>query len=126
MAVAALRAHHERQAAERLAAGGRWSDHNLVISTMTGGALAAANVRRVFQAAGRAAGIGGHWTPRELRHSFVSLMSSSGVPVEEIARLAGHANTRTTEVVYRRDLRPRPDRRAEAMDRLFHGAPVPG
>ena len=43
-----------------------------------------------------------------------------------LARLAGHANTRTTEVVYRRDLRPRPDRRAEAMDRLFHGAPVPG
>ena len=28
--------------------------------------------------------------PRELRHSFVSLMSSTGVPVEEIARLAGH------------------------------------
>jgi len=126
MAVAALRAHHERQAAERLAAGGRWSDHNLVISTMTGGALAAANVRRVFKAAGRAAGIGGHWTPRELRHSFVSLMSSSGVPVEEIARLAGHANTRTTEVVYRRDLRPVLTAGAEAMDRLFHGAPVPG
>ena len=54
----------------------------------------AANVRREFKAACRAAGIGEHWTPRELRHSFVSLMSSSGVPVEEIARLAGHANTR--------------------------------
>ena len=126
MAVAALRAHQERRAAERLAAGGRWSEQGLVFATRDGRALAAANVRRVFQAAGRAAGIGGHWTPRELRHSFVSLMSSSGVPVEEIARLAGHANTRTTEVVYRRDLRPRPDRRAEAMDRLFHGAPVPG
>ena len=126
MAVAALRAHHERQAAERLAAGGRWSEQGLVFATRDGGALAAANVRRVFQAAGRAAGIGGHWTPRELRHSFVSLMSSSGVPVEEIARLAGHANTRTTEVVYRRDLRPVLTAGAEAMDRLFHGAPVPG
>ena len=26
------------------------------------------------------------WTPRELRHSFVSLLSDSGVPIEEIAR----------------------------------------
>ena len=52
-------------------------------------------------------------------HSFVSLMSSSGVPVEEIARLAGHSNTRTTEVVYRRELRPVLTTGAEAMDRLF-------
>jgi hypothetical protein len=46
-------------------------------------------------------------------------MSSSGVPVEEIARLAGHSNTRTTEVVYRRELRPVLTTGAEAMDKLF-------
>jgi integrase len=126
MAVDALRAHQERQAAERAAAGGRWSERDLVFATRTGGALDAANVRREFRAACRAAGIGGHWTPRELRHSFVSLMSSSGVPVEEIARLAGHANTRTTEVVYRRELRPVLTTGAEAMDRLFQSSPVPG
>ena len=125
MAVDALRAHKERQAEERLAAGGQWSDHDLVFATRTGGALDAANVRREFKAVCRAAGIGGHWTPRELRHSFVSLMSSSGVPVEEIARLAGHANTRTTEVVYRRELRPVLTTGAEAMDRLFQSSPVP-
>jgi hypothetical protein len=33
-------------------------------------------------------------------------MSESGVPVEEIARLAGHTNSRTTELVYRHQLRP--------------------
>jgi integrase len=126
MAVDALRAHQERQVQERLAAGGQWSDHDLVFSTRTGGALDAANVRREFKAACRAAQIGGHWTPRELRHSFVSLMSSSGVPVEEIARLAGHATTRTTEVVYRRELRPVLTTGAEAMDRLFPSSPVPG
>jgi hypothetical protein len=53
--------------------------------------------------------------------SFVSLMSSSGVPVEEIARLAGHSSSRTTEVVYRRELRPVLTTGAEAMDRLFSG-----
>jgi hypothetical protein len=31
-------------------------------------------------------------------------MSDSGMPVEEIARLAGHASSRTTELVYRQQL----------------------
>ena len=82
--------------------------------------LDAANVWREFRGVGKAAGIGEHWTPRELRHSFVSLMSSSGVPVEEIARLAGHSSPRTTKVVYRRELRPILMTGAEAMDRLFN------
>jgi integrase len=46
-------------------------------------------------------------------------MSSSGVPVEEIARLAGHSSTRTTGVVYRRELRPVLTTGAEIMDTLF-------
>ena len=125
MAVDALRAHKDRQIGEQLAAGAQWSDHDLVFATRTGGALDAANVRREFKAACRAAKIGERWTPRELRHSFVSLMSSSGVPVEEIARLAGHSNTRTTEVVYRRELRPVLTTGAEAMDRLFPNSSAP-
>ena len=125
MAVDALRAHKDQQIREQLAAGAQWSDHDLVFATRTGGALDAANVRREFKAACRAAKIGERWTPRELRHSFVSLMSSSGVPVEEIARLAGHSNTRTTEVVYRRELRPVLTTGAEAMDRLFPNSSAP-
>jgi len=125
MAVDALRAHKDRQAEERLIAGTQWTDHDLVFAARTGEALDAANVRREFKAACRAAKIGERWTPRELRHSFVSLMSSSGVPVEEIARLAGHSNTRTTEVVYRRELRPVLTTGAEAMDRLFPNSSVP-
>ena len=120
MAVDALRAHKKRQAGERLAAGAEWSDQDLVFSTRTGAALDAANVRREFRGVCKAAKIGEHWTPRELRHSFVSLMSSSGVPVEEIARIAGHSSSRTTEVVYRRELRPILTTGAEAMDRLFN------
>jgi integrase len=57
-------------------------------------------------------------------HSFVSMMSYQcvsyqGVPVEEIARLAGHASSRTTEVVYRRELRPVIITGAEIMDQIF-------
>ncbi|WP_370452743.1 tyrosine-type recombinase/integrase [Kribbella sp. VKM Ac-2568] len=60
---------------------------------------------------GASAGIGrscvpADWTPRELRHSFVSLLSSSGVPIEDISRLVGHVSTNVTEKVYRHELRP--------------------
>jgi integrase len=119
MATDALRLHKERQDQERQTAGGRWEDQDLVFATRTGAALDAANVRREFRAVCNAAGIGPGWTPRELRHSFVSLMSSTGVPVEEIARLAGHTSTRTTEIVYRRGLRPILTAGAEIMDTIF-------
>ncbi|MDF2747034.1 MAG: tyrosine-type recombinase/integrase, partial [Propionibacteriaceae bacterium] len=36
------------------------------------------------------------WTPRELRHSFVSLLSDAGVPVEMISQLVGHRGTSVT------------------------------
>jgi integrase len=89
-----------------------------VFATRDGGELDAANIRREFLAAIKAAGIDGTWTPRELRHTF-SLMSDSGVPVEEIARLAGHTNSRTTEIVYRHQLRPIMEKGAQAMDQLL-------
>jgi Phage integrase family len=60
------------------------------------------------------------WTPRELRHSFVSLLSSAGIPIKDIAHLVGHANTRTTEKVYCKELRPVLRRGAKAMDDLFN------
>jgi integrase len=60
-----------------------------------------------------------HAEANELLTSFVSLMSHRGVSIEEIARLVGHASTRTTEIVYRRELRPVITTGAEIMDQLF-------
>ena len=118
-AVEALREHRVRQDEEKLAAGGLWRDHDLVFTTTVGTELDAANVRRYFRGICKAAGIGDDWTPRELRTSFVSLLSASGVPVEEIARLAGHSSSRATEVVYRKELRPVLVKGAEVMDQIF-------
>ena len=87
--------------------------------TSTGRPLDDANVRRGFRALCEKAGIGGSWSPRELRHTFVSLMSESGIAVEEIARLAGHSSSRTTEVVYRRGLRPMITTGTDVMPRMF-------
>jgi integrase len=115
----ALSVWSEQQAAERCEAGKQWHDGDLVFTTVTGTALDAANVRKMFRAVCRAAGIGDHWTPRELRHSFVSVMSQAGTATEEIARLVGHSNSRTTEVVYRHELRPVIRSGAEIMNKIF-------
>jgi hypothetical protein len=45
------------------------------------------------------------WTPRELRHSFVSVLSDAGIPLEEISRLVGHSGTTVAELVYRHQLK---------------------
>ncbi len=50
---------------------------------------------------------------------FVSLMSVDGLPIEEIARLAGHNRTVTTELVGRPKLRPVITTGAEMMDRIL-------
>ena len=119
MAVEALHALSASQAHERAMADERWQDSGLVFTTHVGAALDAGNVRKMFKRVSKAAGVGDSWAPRELRTSFVSLMSHHGVSIEEIARLAGHASTRTTEVVYRRELRPVITTGAEIMDEVF-------
>ena len=115
----ALRAWSACQAGERRAAGDGWQDTGLVFTSHAGAALDAGNVRKMFKRICAGAGAGDGWTPRELRTTFVSLMSHQGVSIEEIARLAGHATTRTTEIVYRRELRPVITTGAEIMDQLF-------
>ena len=120
-AVAVLRQHRAWQADQRLLAGELWQEHDLVFSSSVGTPLDAANVRRAFKKITTSVGLGDNWKPLELRTSFVSLMSDSGVPVEEIARLVGHTSTRTTEVVYRRELRPVITTGAEVMDKIFSG-----
>jgi integrase len=121
VAVQALRAWSESQVDERLVAGDDWQDTGLVFTSHLGTALDAGNVRKMFKRVCTEAGTGDGWTPRELRTSFVSLLSHRRVSIEEIARLVGHASTRTTEVVYRRELRPVITTGAEIMDDLFTG-----
>ena len=120
MAAEALREHRARQAKERLAAGPLWRDHGLVFASQAGTPLDASHVRRSFKAITRRAGLGDDWTPRELRHSFVSIMSDNGVPIENIADLVGHASTAVTEEVYRHQLRPVITKGAETMNTIFN------
>jgi integrase len=119
LAVEALREHRKRQAADRLTAGMLWQDHGLVFASAIGTQLDRYNVRREFRKITEAAGLGKNWAPREMRHTFVSLLSFSGMPLEDIADLVGHKGTATTETVYRMVIVPELRRGAEVMDQLF-------
>jgi integrase len=121
--VAALRAHRRRQTAERLRAGDAWQDHGLVFCREDGTALDRWQVRRELGQITKAAGLGEQWTPRELRHSFVSILSASDVPLEDISQLVGHVSTNVTETVYRHEIRPALTKGAVAMDKIFGKAP---
>jgi integrase len=115
----ALREHKKLQAKDRLRAGALWQDHDLVFASTVGTPLTATNVLRAFRTITEKAGLGPDWAPREMRHTFVSVLSASGVPVESIALLAGHDRTSTTELVYRHEIRPALTQGAEVMDKIF-------
>ncbi|MFJ2028715.1 tyrosine recombinase XerC [Streptosporangium sp. NPDC087985] len=118
--VDALKLHRERQNVAKKAASDGWQDNDLVFASKVGTGLDSHNVRRSVRAVLMKAGLNAQdWTPREMRHSFVSLLSDSGVPLENISRLVGHRNTSVTETVYRKQLRPMLLEGAEAMDQIF-------
>lgn len=136
LVVVKLREHRARQAAGTLARGRSWDEDALVFPSSEGTEMDAANVRRDFRRALRVVATkqrerhaaGGDappaldpadWTPRELRHSFVSLLSDAGLSIEDISRLVGHKGTNVTELVYRKQLRPVIEHGATAMDTLF-------
>ncbi|MFG1999715.1 tyrosine-type recombinase/integrase [Spirillospora sp. NPDC048911] len=81
----------------------------------------AMTVLRAFrkEAIGPAGLVAQDWTPRELRHSFVSLLSDNGMSLDQIALLVGHSGTQVTEKVYRQQIRPVIQDGATAMDWIF-------
>jgi integrase len=117
--VEALRQQQEQQERDRLMAGELWQEHGLVFASRVGTPLSVNNVIRAFRIITKKAGLGEDWVPREMRHTFVSVLSANGVPVESIALLAGHDRTATTESVYRHEIRPALTQGAEVMDKIF-------
>ncbi|WP_149256888.1 tyrosine-type recombinase/integrase [Actinomadura sp. K4S16] len=85
---------------------GAWHDSGLVFCLTTGKPLDAASVRREPPANHQEGGDRETWSPRELRHSFISITSDGGVPIEAIADLCGHSSPAVTGKVYRHQLKP--------------------
>ena len=53
------------------------------------------------------------------RHTAVSIMSSNGVPIQEISDTVGHKSTHVTETVYRHVIVPEIRGGATVMDDIF-------
>ena len=66
---------------------------------------------------------GGTSAPVELRNPFVSILSASGVRIEDTSDLMGHSVTSVTETVYRHEIRPALTTGATAMNKILSKKP---
>jgi integrase len=98
--VDALKAHRQRQREERMASD-VWGDPGLVFTTTVGTELDRRNVLRWWHGLTTRAGVGRrrfHAT----RHTAATLMLNSGVPLEVVSAVLGHASLAITSDIYAR------------------------
>ncbi|WP_168801743.1 tyrosine-type recombinase/integrase [Glycomyces buryatensis] len=116
LAVEILADHQVRQQQWRDRHGWKSAGIVYVFGTRSDTVPSAEVIRRQFRDVVAQARIAGSWTPRDLRHTFVSIMSERGASVELIADLVGHKDIATTWIVYRHQLRPVITKGADLMD----------
>lgn len=94
-----LKDHRKTQIAERLRAGDKWLDNDLVFATELGGLVDPRNLLRAFTTAAHSAGVenvGLH----TLRHSAATAMLNAGVPMHVVSRILGHSSISITVDTY--------------------------
>jgi integrase len=119
--VATLLALRKEQAALKLKLGAAYDLRGLAIvfGDRAGAPRWPQDVRRYFKILCGRAGIGENWTPREQRHTFVSVLSDSGVDIEQIADAVGHVNSTVTKTTYRHQIADKVTAAATVMDAVF-------
>ena len=123
-----LRAHRARQAAERLALGGAWDDHDLVFPSAWGTPLDPRNALRAFtgvirrlndlrEGEGRVPlqGVGLH----TLRHTCATLLLAQDVHPRVVMETLGHSGISITMDVYAHVMPQQQRSAAEQMDRAL-------
>ena len=98
-AVAALREHHKRQAAERLAAGPAWVDHGLVFPFEDGSPIRPGFVTKTFVRAVRDAALP-PLSPHGLRHTYATVALAQGVVTAQVSKDLGHSSIALTADLY--------------------------
>ena len=96
----ALKDHQSRQLEQQLSLGRYWNNLDLVFCSSTGSYSHSSNLRnRSFNVIQKEAGLTGR-TPHALRHTFASLMLSSGKPVLKVSKFLGHKDMAITMRTY--------------------------
>lgn len=97
--VDALKATRKRQLEERLAAGGRWQNHDLVFTTTIGTPFSASNVNVSLHNALEAAGLP-HMGIHGFRHGCASMLLEKGVHMRVVMEWLGHSQISLTMNTY--------------------------
>lgn len=113
-----LRAHNNRQQGERIAAGERWKEHDLIFPNSLGGSIHQRNLLRDFKKLLREAGLS-EIRFHDLRHTAASLMLNRGIAPIVISQSLGHARTSITLDVYGHLMPSMQNEAANVIDELI-------
>ncbi|MER7352340.1 tyrosine-type recombinase/integrase [Nonomuraea dietziae] len=91
-----LKAHKKIQAAERLKAGEKWTDHDLVFTTRLGGPIERTEDWKVWKSILRQAGVRDARV-HDARHTAATLLIEQGVHIRVVQEILGHTRVTTTE-----------------------------
>ena len=117
--VVALKEHKVTQKRERLESP-VWTETGYVFTTTLGTPLDPRNVAKQFESNCLKAKIG-KWHPHELRHSAATLMLATGIPLQVVSAVLGHASIRITGDVYGHVLDPQRQNAADALAGVLYG-----
>ncbi len=120
--VSFLRSHKAKQNEERLAAGDRWEDNDLVFATETGRPIHPTNIARRYRETVEESGLP-YIRLHDLRHTHATLLLVDDAHIKVVSERLGHASTAFTMDTYAHVL---PDMQREAVDRLNDRLSVPG
>lgn len=94
--LAILKAHRKVQAAERLKAGDRWEDHDLMFATRRGGPIERTEDWKTWKAILKRAGVR-DVRVHDARHTAATLLIEQGVNIRVVQEVLGHTRVTTTE-----------------------------
>ncbi len=121
LAVAALQKRRAEQVSERLVAGAKWQDQDLVFATESGGPLDGSELLRHFRRLLTQADL-----PRirfhDLRHTAATLMLSRGVHPKVAADMLGHSTVAITLDLYSHSTEPMHRSAADILDEIARGS----
>jgi integrase len=107
-----LREHRGRQLEDKLLAGSRWHENDLVFPSSIGTPLEPRNLNRHFDQLLSKAGMH-HFRLHDLRHYCASLLLAQGVAMKVVSEILGHTQISTTADIYTHIL---PEIKKEALD----------
>jgi integrase len=94
-----LREHYKRQGLEKVLAGDRWVENDLVFPSSVGTPIDQRNLQRTYASLVKKAGVQ-KIRFHDLRHTAASVMLNHGIPVIVVSRILGHSRPSITLDIY--------------------------